>query len=256
MGKLFGNMTTEGLEETEDRLGGGRQLLDTKVFENGTCKLAFVGKSDGGANFMRVLFDLEGNEYEETIYFTNKKGENFYVDKQDGKKQQMPGFVTVNELCLTATGKELSDQDFEERQIEVWDNDAKAKVRQAREVAVDLINVPITVAIRKFIENKSVKTEVDGKTVYTDSDETREGNEIVKFFHPETRATVAEIKKSQKDGAGPLEAKFIDDWSAKYPTDYVADKRTKKGGAKGSGSGAPPKASADGAKPKTSLFAK
>lgn len=251
MGKLFQDMTTDGMAEAEDRLGGGRQLFDTGIYENAMCKLVFAGASDKGAKFMRFLVQIDGKDYEETIYFTNKAGENFYKDKADGKKQQMPGFVTVNEFCLAATGQELSDQDFEERQIEVWDNEKKQKVRQARSVATGLIDVPITLALRKFIENKSVKAD-DGS--YVDTDETRESNEIIKCFHPETRATVAEIKKAQAADK-PIEAKFIDEWAAKYGADHVADKRTKKGNSGGT-SGAPPKAGATADKPKNSLFSK
>lgn len=248
MAKLFTGMTSEGMPEAEDRLGGGLQLFNTGVYD-GVCKLAFVGKSDGGASFVRLLIEIDGKEYEETIYFTNKAGENFYKDKDDGKKQQLPGFVTVNEFCLAATGEELSDQDFEERQIEVWDNDEKKKVRQARSVATGLVGVPVLIALRKYTENKSVKSS-DGK--YVDTDDTREGNEIVKSFHPETRATVPEIKKAQKDSKD-IEAKFIGEWSAKYGADHVADKRTKRGGSSGapkSGSGTTSE------KPKSSLFSK
>lgn len=250
MGKLFSNMTSEGLPEAEDRLGGGRQLPNTGVYEGIKSKLVFVGKSDKGAHFMRILLDLgDGKEHEETIYFTNKDGENFYT--KDGKKNQMPGFVTVNEFCLAATGEELSDQDFEERQIEVWDNEAKKKVRQAREVCIGLTDVTVSVALMKFIENQSDKQE-DG--TYKANDKTREGAEIKKSFHPETRCTVAEIKKAQKDGKDPAPV-FIDEWAAKYSADYVQDKREKGNGtAKTVSNGAPPKAG--DSKPKTSLFAK
>ena len=254
MAKLFAGMTTEGMPEAEDRLGGGRQLFNTGVYD-GVCKLAFTGKSDGGASFMRFLIVIDGKEYEETIYFTNKAGENFYKDKDDGKKQQMPGFVTVNEFCLAATGEELSDQDFEERQIEVWDNEEKKKVRQARSVAIGLIDVPVKIAIRKFIENKSVKGS-DGK--YTDTTETREGNEIVKSFHPESSLTIPEIKQGIKAGKdiSTLEPKFITDWAERYGADHVADKRSNKSG--GASSGAPKSggSAAGSEKPKSSLFSK
>jgi hypothetical protein len=160
----------------------------------------------------------------------------------------------VNELCLTATNEELFEQEFEERQIEVWDNEQKKKVRQAREVCVALTGATVTIALRKFIENQSDKVLVDGKTTYVANDKTRDGVELVKSFHPATRCTVAEIKRT-KEGDTP-EAKFIDEWAAKYPADYVQDKREKgKGTASTGTSGAPPKASGD-AKPKTSLFSK
>lgn len=254
MGKLFAGLTTAGTEEVGDRLGGGRRIFDTGVYENVTVKLAYTGQSDSGARYVSLVIELDGDEYEETIYITNSDGINTYM--RDGKKNQMPGFVTINELCLTATGSELEDQDTEERQIEVWDSTEKKKVRQARDVLTDLTGATASIALRRVTEPKTKKTDKTndkGKPIYEDTDEDRELNEIVKSFHPETRATVSEIKKAQKDDE-EVQAKFIDDWAAKYPATYVMNKRKGAAPAKGSGAGAPPKASGD--KPKTSLFAK
>jgi hypothetical protein len=253
MGKLFSGLSSKGLEEAEDRLGGGRHIFDSDVYENIDIKLAFTGKSDGGARYVTVIAMIDGEEYEETIYITNGKGENFY--ERDGKKQQMPGFVTINELCLTATGSELEDQETEERQIEVWSYEEKKKVRQARDVLTDLTGAKATIALRKATEPKTKKTDKvkDGKAVYEDTDEDRTINEIVKTFHPETRATVSEIKRAQKDDK-PIEAKFIDDWAEKY-RGSVYNKRKGSGSSKGSSEGAP-KSSGDSEKPKSSLFAK
>jgi hypothetical protein len=252
MGKLFAGLTSKGLEEAEDRLGGGRHIFDTNVYENVDVKLAYAGASPSGARYVSLVLLIEGNEYEETIYITNSKGENFF--ERDGKKQQMPGFVTVNELCLTATGSELEDQETEERQIEVWSYEEKKNVRQARAVLTDLTGATVSIALRKATEPKTKKTDrvKDGKPVYEDTAEDRTINEIVKCFHPETRASVSEIKRAQKDDK-PIEAKFINEWAEKY-RGTVYNKR--KGGAasKGSTEGAPKAGEAE--KPKSSLFAK
>lgn len=252
MGKLFAGLSTKGLEEAEDRLGGGRRIFDTDVYENIDIKLAYTGKSDSGARYVTVIALIDGEEYEETIYITNGKGENFF--ERDGKKQQMPGFVTINELCLTATGSELEDQETEERQIEVWSYEEKKKVRQARDVLTDLTGAKASIALRKATQPKTKKTDQvkDGKPVYEDTDEDVTINEIVKAFHPETRATVSEIRKAQKDDK-EIEAKFIDEWAEKYRgTTY---NKRKGGGSKGASSGAP-KSSGTSDKPKSSLFAK
>ena len=39
MGKLFSGLSSQGLEEAEDRLGGGRRIFDTDVYENIDIKL-------------------------------------------------------------------------------------------------------------------------------------------------------------------------------------------------------------------------
>lgn len=118
----------------------------------------------------------------------------------------------------------------------------------------DLTGAKATIALRKASEPKTKKTDKvkDGKPVYEDTDEDRIVNEIVKTFHPETRATVSEIKRSQKDDK-PIEAKFIDEWSEKYRgTTY---NKRKGGGSKASTDGAP-KSGGDAEKPKSSLFSK
>jgi hypothetical protein len=252
MGKLFSNLTTKGLEEAEDRLGGGRKFFDTDVYENIDIKLAFAGKSDSGAQYITIIAMIDGEEYEETIYITNSKGENFF--ERDGKKQQMPGFVTINELCLTATGSELEDQETEERQIEVWSYEDKKKIRQARDVLTDLTGAKASIALRKATEPKTKKTDrvKDGKPVYEDTDEDRTINEIVKSFHPETRATVGEIRRATKDDKA-VEPKFIEEWAEKH-RGTVYNKR--KGAGSSKATDGAPKASGAAEKPKSSLFAK
>lgn len=253
MAKLFSDLkVTKDMEEVEDRLGGGRHIFETDVYEDIDIKLAYTGKSDSGARYVTIIADINSNEYEETIYITNAKGENFYM--KDGKKNQMPGFVTINELCLTATGSELEDQDTEERQIEVWDSTEKKKVRQARDVLTDLTGAKATLALRKATQPKTRKTDQKddrGRTIYEDTDEDVTINEIVKSFHPATRATVSEIRRAEKDGKD-IEAKFIDEWIEKYQGKTTNKRKGGSSSGGGSGSGAPKASGND--KPKSSLF--
>jgi hypothetical protein len=246
MGKLFAGLSTEGTEKTEDRIGGGRHVFNTDIYE-AKVKLAFAGKWDSGSQFVTVIFDVDGQEYEETITITNKEGKPFYV--KDGKKNQLPGFVTINELCQVITGNELNEQETEERQIEVWSSEESKKVRQARDVLVDLVGQDVLIALRKTVQPKQKKND-NGDYVDTDEDVTI--NELVKSFHVGTRCTVGEIVKAKEAGKQP-EANFIDAWREKWK-DSVYNKR-KGGGNTSSGSaGAPPKASGSTEKPKSSLF--
>lgn len=243
MGKLFGNLTTEGTEKVEDRLGGGRHVFSTDVYENVTSKMAYMGKFPSGAMYITWIFDINGQELEITETITNKKGQNTY--EKDGKKNQLPGFVTVNDLCLTITGQELSDQDTEERQIEIWSYEDKKKVRQARDVLVDVIGKPASLAVRKILKNKQKK--VEGSDKYEDIADEITVNDVYKSFHVESRRTVAEIKNGKED------AEFIDAWKDKWGGKDIDQRSIKDGKGGGSASGAP-KASAGGDKPKTSLF--
>ena len=60
-------------------------------------------------------------------------------------------------------------------------------------VVTSILNKPITIGILKVIENKQEKNEATGE--YVPVSETREINEIAKFFHTETGKTVVELKK-------------------------------------------------------------
>ena len=102
MGKLFSNLKTDGVEKSEDRVGGYSSLA-TGIY-NGVIKTAYAGQSDGGARNVTLVIDIKGTEYRETIYITNKAGDNFYADKQDpNKKVLMPGYSTVDDICMFTT---------------------------------------------------------------------------------------------------------------------------------------------------------
>ena len=70
---MFGNMTTDGLEQSQDRLGGFT-LQESDIYL-ATIKAFYAGKADSGAMNITVIADLNGKEYRETIYITNKKGD-------------------------------------------------------------------------------------------------------------------------------------------------------------------------------------
>lgn len=187
--KMFGNMTTDGLEKVGDRLGGNGPL-DTD-FYTGTVKLAYAGKSSGGANSITVLIDLGDREYRETFYVTNKNGEIFYTDKKDPKKKiPLPGYTSVDDLCLLTTGQPLSEQDFEEKVVSIYDFEQKKDIPT---------NVPVLVgALGKQISAGILRQTVDKTAVGQDGQrrntgETRDENVVDKFFHAETGKTVTEF---------------------------------------------------------------
>lgn len=234
MSNVFSSLTGNGLEESQDRLGGF-SLLDTDIYV-GTIKMAYGGSSASGALNVTLVFDFDGQEYRETVYVTNKDKQNFYLT-QNNKKAPLPGFTTVEDVCLIATNTPLSEQNIEDKSIKVFDFEQKTEVLQTVPMFVDLLNKPIAVGIKKRIVNKKTKAD-DGS--YVDTAETREENFIDKIFHPELKLTVAEARHEKP-------ADFWDKWIAANQG-KVFDKTKKVAG------GAKPASTQ--AAPRKSLFAK
>lgn len=246
---LFQNLTTKGLEESKDQLGGNFAPVESDIYE-ATIKALYASESKGGAMALNLVATLpDGKEYRETVYVTNKKKENFFV--KDSKKQPLPGFTLMNELCVMATDKELHELETEEKVVRVYDFEAKAEVNKNVPMIVEAIGKKVALGILKQLEDKTKENPTTGE--YEPTGETRETNAIDKVFHPELKVTLPEARIAAAKGVTP-EPAFYDAW-LKRNQGQVKD-RTK--GAKGGAAGAPPKAGAPGtaAKPKTSLFGK
>ena len=252
---VFGNLTSDGLEDKEDRVGGGSWSLETDAYEL-EIKVAYAGKSNGGAQFVAFVFaDTSGKEYKETFYVTSKDGKNYYMakdkeGKETGKKRALPGFEHVNDICLVTTDKPLSEQETEEKTVKVYDPDAKQEIPKSVPVMVDLIGKKIYLAIYKRLENKS--TLVNG--AYVVNADTRDVNTAEKVFHYPTKLTVKEATD------GVAEPAFFDAWVEAHKG-KVQDKRTIKDGEAGQSgrpgraAGSPPAASGNSAAPaRKSLF--
>ena len=236
----FANLSNDGLEEAKDTLGGFSSL-DSDVYE-GVIKIAFAGQSAKGAHSVTFHVDLNGREYRETLYVTNRDGQNWYHPKVKGvpdttKKNPLPGFTTANDIALLASGFGLADLAVEERVIKLWDKDANAEVNTKVNAFVDLSGKPIKLAILKQIVDKNVD---DGQGNYVPSGETREENVIDKAFHAETGRTVTEVKSGQVQTG-----EFIQKWLDKNKGE-VRDRSTKeangaKTGRPGAAGGTAPK---------------
>ena len=239
---LFNKLTSDGLEESQDRLGGFSPF-DSDIYI-GTIKVAYAGTSLGGATSVSVVVDADGKEYRETFYVTNKKGENFFIS-QDKKKVPLPGFTVVDDICLIASGKPLANQETEEKVIKLYDFEQRAEVPKSVPVLTDLVGQKIALGILKQLENKNAK---NAAGEYEATEETREVNVVDKVFHPEMKLTVAEARNGKED------PEFWDKWVEKNKG-TVRDKTEKKAGGN---AGAPPKPAAAGgtAAPRQSLFGK
>lgn len=254
---LFGNLTDDGLEQKEDRVGGSSYSRETDVYEL-EIKVAYAGKSSGGAQFVAmILSDNDGKEYRETFYVTGKNGQNYYMakdkdGKETGKKRALAGFDHVNDICLVTTDKPLSAQDTEEKTVKVYDADAKQELPKSVPVLVDLLGKKVYLAIYKRLENKSQK---DSSGNYVAIAETRDVNTTEKVFHFPTKMTV----KEATDGAeAPT---FFDSWVEAHKG-KVMDRRTIKDGEAGQAgrpgrsAGAPPTSGGSSGNERKSLFGK
>jgi hypothetical protein len=255
MSALFGNLTSNGLEESQDRLGGNFGPVESDIYK-AVIKAAYAGQAASGARSVSFIFDLNGREFRPTIYITNKKGENFFINKQDAtKKVPLPGFTTVDDICLVATGKPLAEQDAEDKVIKLYDAEAGKELPKSVPMLVELLEKEVSLAILKLLVNKNVKNDATGD--YEPTAETREENNIEKVFDTESQMTVNEARQ------GAEKAAFWDGWLERNKG-KTKDKRTLKDGETGA-VGAPPKARAAangapaptaGAAPKKSLFGK
>lgn len=240
---MLANLATDSSIAPEvDSLGSGYKVLESGIYK-GTVVLAHVGTADSGAMSLNITLKLEDEtEVNQTFWMTSgtaKGGKNYY--EKDGKKNYLPGFISANSLAQLTLGKEISQADLEDKVVNMWNNESKAKVPTKVKMLVDLLNKDIAFGIIKQTVDKNAKDDT-GKYVATG--ETREENEIDKFFRAEDMMTMAEILAKSEEAA------FAGIWAAKWAG--VVKNKAKGAAAGGSVAGAPKAAAA--AKPKTSLF--
>lgn len=244
---MFADLNTKGLEKDGDFLGSGGPLA-TDIYK-GIIKLAYAGSSAGGAKNVQLLIDVGGREYRETIYVTNRNGQNFYM--RDDKKIPLPGFSIIDNICMLATEEPLAAQELENKVVKVYDFEEKKELPQEVPVLTGLLNKPIALAIEQVLENKNAKGD-DGE--YRPTAEERSFNTIVKAFHSDTMLTVTEALNGLEEGE--FHAKWLE-----QNKDKVRDKRKIKDGtgtasSGSSGSNAKVPTPATSAAPKRSLFGK
>lgn len=236
---LFANLKDSGLEKATDTLGGFG-VLETGLYP-ATVKLAYAGKSAGGAMNVSFIFSLEsGQEFRETIYVSNRNGENFYVSPKDPKKKNpLPGFTTVNDIAQIAGGIPLSEAETEPKVIKLMNWETRKEEPQEVPVLTQLLNKPVLLAIVKETVDKTAKNDATGE--YGPTGESRDQNTIEKAFDPETRLTVSEANRGLEAG------EFVDQWAAKN-TGKTRDRRKVKDAAVTTGKPAPARKSLFGKK--------
>lgn len=227
------------IKNQSDNLGGG--FVKESAAYPVTIKCFYAGEAASGAKSVTFEAELaDGSTFEHTEYVTSgreKGGKNTYIDK-DGKEQYLPGYSMMNAMALLLTHKELSEMDWEEKIVKVYDSASKSKINKPTMCGVEAHGKQVILGLIKQTENKSVKNNA-GK--YIETAETRDVNILDKVFDFESKRTIAEFRDQK------AEAEFYEPWVAKN-TGVTRDK-SKKGSVAGA-----PKAAAGNDKPKTSLF--
>ena len=202
---MFGNIDRSKIEDTGDTLGGGGfQPKESNIYL-ADIKVMYVTESAAGAKAVNVELELEdGSNYRETIYVTNRNGDVTF--EKDGKVFPLPGFKLIDEMCLIASGKDLTQQDFQPKTLKLYDFESRSEIPREVPVSMDTVGQKIAVAIQQVRENKQTKGG-DGK--YHATSEERVYNTIQSVFHPEHKVTVSEARAEKEAG-------FWDAWLKKW----------------------------------------
>jgi hypothetical protein len=246
---ILSNLTTdETIANEKDSIGGGSRTIDSGIYE-ATIVHAYVTKSAGGAVGMVVNMKTDaGQELRQTFWMTSgtaKGCKNYYEDK-NGDKQYLPGFILANSLCLLTVGQEISALETEQKVIPLYNVEAKSEIPTKVDMLMDLVGKQVVAAVMKQIVDKTKKNETSG--LYEPTGETREENEIDKFFRQRDRMTTAEIRAKAEA------ATFVNTWAEKW-TGKVRDKSKGAAGGVKAISGLPGTKAVAANKPSVSLFA-
>lgn len=187
---LLSNLKTDSsIQEDKDVLGGGYKAFDSDIYD-GVIRYAYLQKANSSnALSLNLCVDIDGKEYKETMWISNRNGDNYY--EKDGNKNYLPSFTIANHIALFTCQKELSNLDTEEKVISIYNWEQRKEVPTAVPCITDLHGKKVSLAIMKEIVNKQTK---DASGNYVPTDETKEQNNIVKVFHPENHKTVVECK--------------------------------------------------------------
>lgn len=241
---LLNNLKSQDdIKDEIDSVGGGG-VVDSGMHKT-KVGMAYLEKSAGGALALVVHLKLEGGrDVRQSLWMTSgdaKGNKNYY--ERDGEKHYLPGYLVANSLCLLTVGKEIGEMESEEKIISLWNSEARAEVPTKKPVLTELLGKDIVAGIFRNTVDKNAKGD-DGK--YYPTGETRDENEIDKFFRARDLLTVAEIR------AGAEEAAFHDTWKNKW-TGVTRD-RTSKDKA---GAGTPQRTAgpSNGAAARKSMFA-
>lgn len=213
---IFSNLTSSNLEQQQDHLGGATGPFPSDIY-TATIKVAYAITSKNGAQGVSFVFDIDGREFRNTQYVTDRNQRNFF--ERDGKKSALPGFTLVDNICLLTTNAPLAEQDTEPKVVKIYNFTTRQDEPQQVPVLTGLVGKKIALALIHQKVNKNALNESTGQ--YEATAESREENAIDAVLHPELKLTVVEAMKGKTD---PF---YWDEW-LKRNKGIVKDKRKKK----------------------------
>ena len=211
---IFSNLVrTPNMAESSD-YEGGFQYLDTDIYKAKIIS-AYADVYKSGAQFVVIKYKVtkkDGTTQDLTGRYTitNKNNKFTYLGK-DGIEYPYPGYDLLDQMCWLLTGKPLSDQDAEVKNLPIYSVAEGKEVPQPVQCLVELFGQEILVGIQKIRKNKEAK-DASGNYIKT-SDEKIE-NEVVKVWHPDYKATVKELRMDEKNGVDPntVEHPYFNKW--------------------------------------------
>lgn len=203
MSNIFSGKKAVKDQKVEDDFLGGGGTVETDIYP-ATIKYAYIAKAqNSGARGLAISLMLnDKHELTRTIWMTNRDGDVTYKDKKTGEEKNLPGYNQVNSLAMLVLSKEIGDLDVEERKLNLFDFESKKEIATAVDCFVDLHGEKIHVAVQKQIVDK---TEKDDAGNYVPTGETRETNEIVKFFPEAGLVTISEVAHFVESLGGSFE---------------------------------------------------
>lgn len=214
--------TDKSIQEDKDVLGGTGGALESNAYEF-AIDMAYFDEAKSGAISVTMHFvtpDKRTLRITEYVTSGKAKGQKNYYETKQGERRYLPGFTTINNICLLTVGEELGDLDAEEKLVKIWDFEQRKEVPTPKQVIMGLIGQRITLGVLKTIQDITAKT--DGGE-YEPTGYTRIQNEVSKAFRSDDNLTVAEIK------AEATESVFYNQWIEKY-ADVTIDKSAAKAG--------------------------
>ena len=198
--------TDEAIEEEKDTLGGFTPR-ESGAYDF-TIELAYIDYSKSGAMNVNFHFADQAGKHRETIYVTSgkEKGMKTYYETKDGKKRNLPGFTTVNHICMLAADVKFTDIEPEEKVLSLYNYDLGKEAPTKKMVLTDLIGKDITLGL---IQTKEPK--------YNDPDKIITKVETDRVFRTEDHMTVNELLAEAET------AEFYDKW-VEAKTGKVVDK--------------------------------
>lgn len=232
------NLKTDNtIQDETDVLGGSGPIESGLILTKVT--MAYFGKSKSGAMSLNLHLNTGKRDIRQTLWLTSgdAKGNKNYYETKDGEKKYLPGFNLANSLSLLTVGKEIGDLVPEDKVVKLYSPETSKEENTKVAMLTELLGQEILAGIIRQTVDKNVQ---NASGAYVPSGETRQENEIDKFFRAKDRMTTAEIR------AQAPTATFAESWEAKWKG-VDRDKSTKGAVA--------PVGAGTAAKPQSSLFA-